>query len=645
MANPPQRDPFADPAVLRPALDAAEIGVWHLDQSADAFSCCARMAELLGLKGAHMPLTHENCLQRFHPDDRSLVAAALDFSRDNGSKFTVEARTLHSGEGTRLVRLDGVPMPIERIPPDVIVGTCVDITDIRQAEIAVAEQHEMLQTVADSLPEMVAYVTPHERYAFVNSSYGRRLNVDPRELIGKTLEEGLGEAYSQVKPHLKKALAGQQTTFDVTISTGDKPTTHSVTYVPNFDVANRVVGITKLAIDVTQHKVHAEKLEKRDEMRANVIDLLYEVAKECHAARTINQALAVVLREFSQFNGWAFGHAFRPSVKSPGTLVPVRSFYEDVPGRFEHFRKITYATSLKFGEGLPGRVWQSKQMEYVADIERELVALRAEPAKKLGIGAAIAFPVMLHGKVALVLEFFADHHRKPEERALNAFESVATQLSVVIERRQLEQQLADASATEQLRIAQDLHDTAGQELTGLSYLAQGLADALADESAHATSAARIADGIRDSLSTIRSIIRGVAPIQDREGGLSSGLERLAESIRHAHEINCTLEVKGDDSQVSLKRATQLFHIAQEATNNAARHAEASRIGIVFECRDDGRVILVVEDNGNGIDNSSGKQHGGGMGLRIMQHRAALLGGELTINSEPDRGTRVCCVVD
>ncbi|HET9802248.1 MAG TPA: ATP-binding protein, partial [Candidatus Acidoferrum sp.] len=89
-------------------------------------------------------------------------------------------------------------------------------------------------------------------------------------------------------------------------------------------------------------------------------------------------------------------------------------------------------------------------------------------------------------------------------------------------------------------------------------------------------------------------------------------------------------------------ATNLFRIAQEAVSNAIKHGQASQIEISLESSPNG-ILLAVKDNGSGI--ASDRRNGNGMGLRIMSHRAAVVGGRFSVQRNAAGGTTALCTID
>jgi len=83
----------------------------------------------------------------------------------------------------------------------------------------------------------------------------------------------------------------------------------------------------------------------------------------------------------------------------------------------------------------------------------------------------------------------------------------------------------------------------------------------------------------------------------------------------------------------------LYRIAQEAINNAVKHSNAKQISVTLDFSKDNKV-LVIEDDGVGFDPEI--EHGLSTGLHLMPYRAAMIGGTLTVTSQPNAGTRVEC---
>ncbi len=209
----------------------------------------------------------------------------------------------------------------------------------------------------------------------------------------------------------------------------------------------------------------------------------------------------------------------------------------------------------------------------------------------------------------------------------------------ITEQRRLERLVNTAGDTERRRLGRDLHDTLGQTLTGMKFMLENLSRKHVQEFPEdAATIEQITGTIGRCIEQVRGIARGLDPVGLEADGLSSALGELARYTERTFGISCRLEVD-EDTAAPHWAVTNIYRIAQEALNNAAKHAEAKNITIAFTDTDE-NVILKISDDGKGI--STRTEQSEGMGLRIMKYRADAAGGSLAVESEPDNGTSVIC---
>ncbi len=211
----------------------------------------------------------------------------------------------------------------------------------------------------------------------------------------------------------------------------------------------------------------------------------------------------------------------------------------------------------------------------------------------------------------------------------------------ITERRKLEQEVAAATEQERARIGRELHDGLGQQLGGLLFLMSGLHRDLKDASSRqAEIAQQLCDELTVAMRQARNLAHELYAIRATPDGLTQALESLAERVAGAQGIACSFA--GDRSLLveSQAVASHLYRIAQEAVHNALKHGRATRIDIELAHRDS-VVVLSVRDNGAGLPAQAA---GRGIGLRTMDQRARLLGGEFMVQSRPEGGVEVTCTV-
>jgi PAS domain S-box-containing protein len=210
----------------------------------------------------------------------------------------------------------------------------------------------------------------------------------------------------------------------------------------------------------------------------------------------------------------------------------------------------------------------------------------------------------------------------------------------ITERKRLEKEILEISDREQRRIGYDLHDGLCQHLAGIELKSQVLEQKLSKrfESA-AASAGEISQAVREAIGQTRALARGLSPVTIESDGLLSALQELSLNVEKLFHIRCQFEGDADTQVRDHAAATHLFRLAQEAVSNAIKHGKAKWVSIQLKTEGD-RLYLVVSDNGCGIPENRGKSKG--MGLRIMQSRANMIGGTLTVERNVPGGTLVIC---
>ena len=203
--------------------------------------------------------------------------------------------------------------------------------------------------------------------------------------------------------------------------------------------------------------------------------------------------------------------------------------------------------------------------------------------------------------------------------------------------QKLQREILAIPAREQQRIGEELHDGLGQQLTGLSMLAQSLLNK-ASVTEHEL-ARQLASGLHEALTQVRALSRGLMPVQIYADGFMISLKEITENIEQQSKIPIKLQIDDVVLLFDDATATHLYRIVQESLNNAVKHADASQIHVSLKTEQDHGVLEIL-DNGIGIPlDISGSN---GLGLNIMRHRCGLFDGEITINPAGERGTKVCC---
>jgi len=213
----------------------------------------------------------------------------------------------------------------------------------------------------------------------------------------------------------------------------------------------------------------------------------------------------------------------------------------------------------------------------------------------------------------------------------------------IAERERLDQEIATVADRERRRLGQNLHDSLGQHLTGTALAAQLLRDKLAARSAmEVPDAEKVVHYLEDSIDLTRNLARGFFSPELDADGLCVALQGLAANVSERFGIHCNFAGADSVSLNDATTATQLYDIAQEAAMNAVKHSGATKIDINLVQKDD-KLTLAVTDDGVGFPDKLPQPPG--LGLRLMAHGAALIGGKFAVKRNEKQETVVTCEIE
>jgi signal transduction histidine kinase len=212
------------------------------------------------------------------------------------------------------------------------------------------------------------------------------------------------------------------------------------------------------------------------------------------------------------------------------------------------------------------------------------------------------------------------------------------------ELRLLAAHLERAREEERSRIARELHDELGQELTAMRYTLGFLKQRFErDPGSIRGNIDELESLLARTATTTRHLLSELRPRALDELGLDAGVAWLLEQTREKTGLRCELAASGSMQGLDADVATAAYRILQESLTNVARHAGASRVDVELTLRDE-ELELVVRDDGIGVEGAKGAAAGAGerrgMGLVGMRERADALGGELRIESRHGEGTTI-----
>jgi signal transduction histidine kinase len=230
-------------------------------------------------------------------------------------------------------------------------------------------------------------------------------------------------------------------------------------------------------------------------------------------------------------------------------------------------------------------------------------------------------PGLLRARVSV----FAKLHRST--RRLEAVNSELARLS---------SRILEVQDTERRRIARELHDSLGQELTYARIMLER-ATRQEDTAVLKIKAGEVCDAIGRAIQQVRSISYLLHPPMLDDCGLGVALKLYVEGLERRSTIETSIEVNPSDfPRLKPETETAIFRIVQECLTNVVRHSEGTRAWVSIVSRD-GHVVATVRDNGKGLPNTTGKLQAEriGVGISGIRQRVKELGGELHLqNADP-----------
>jgi len=265
---------------------------------------------------------------------------------------------------------------------------------------------------------------------------------------------------------------------------------------------------------------------------------------------------------------------------------------------------------------------------------------------------AAQFPLLraLQGEASLDVELYVRNPRVPEGLWINAVgrpllneEGLLWGGSVIFreitEYRRLEQEILDISGREQRRIGQDLHDSVCQILTGIKFMCSASLRKMRDRSTpEAGDWFAIQKLVSKALREADNVAKGLYPVELEVNGLVAALRELATQTRRLYGISCVFVC---DTPVTIQDhevAIHLYRIVQEAIANAFKHGQAKNITI-WLVPSEHRYSLIVKNDGLLFAEVPLRK---GMGWRIMNYRADMIGAKLRFEQTPGSGCVLTC---
>lgn len=666
--RPVRRSPVESENKYRTLIEQASDGIHTYDFEGNFIETNSKLCEMLGYTSEE--LLRLNVKDLVPAED--LAVNPIRFEELRAGKTLLAER--------RLLRKDGTLLPVEisgkMIEEGVLQSIIRDISERKRTEERLRQSEEWLRNIFESSHDGIL-VEDNEIISYVNKSYIDLFGYDdPSELIGQHISIVISpEDIERVTAYGRARLRGEQPPLKYELKGRRKDgTAVEVEASVSVSSAGHQTYITTIIRDITERKrvtalLDAQKQALEMVVAGNPLSEILEYLVNIVERQSAGAAVASLLLLDEQgrlYNGASpslpddylqaiegleanenLGTCSRAA--ATGTLVMTPDIAADLKWRdIKHF---PLRLGLQSAWSMPitasdGRVLGTfgtyfREKREATEFERQTVEILARTAA-LAIERKRAEEVLRKYQNELE-EKVRERTRELDAANKNLQIENRQRRFVEKERVRLLEQLVSTQEEERRRIARDLHDQLGQQLTAMRLKLEILKSASGGNENLSGQIDALLEVAKKVDADVDFLAWELRPSALDDIGLAAAIERYVREWSKHFEISADFTASRFDQQrLAPEAETNLYRIVQEALNNIAKHARAKNVDLSLASRDDS-AALVIEDDGDGFSPEAqilGGRSGKGMGLIGMRERAALVGGTLEIESAKEKGTTI-----
>jgi PAS domain S-box-containing protein len=515
--------------------------------------------------------------------------------------------------------------------PLYLVSQIQDITDRKEAEVALAEREAQYRSIFESTLDGL----------IINELDGTIVEVNPAfcYMHGYTCQELVGQHptlfihpddHPLLQEYLQTVRAGQAFQSRAVDLRKDGTPFHVEVHGTPFVYRGKphVLGVVR---DITAQVEAEQLLEGRVVARTQELAALYDVTAVASASLDLETVMEQSLDRVLEVMGCQIGGIHLVSEAKDEMYL---ALWRNIP-----YEVVAEIQTMSVGSGVAGRIIAQDAPLVVTAMADDPDAVPAA-RRLLGEQGYVGAPMRAKGQVVGVLSVIGTGGRRFSAEEVALLASIADQIGVAVENARLFQRAEQLAVMEERqRLARELHDSVTQAVYSATLLTE-----TARRAASAGNLRQVQGYLEElgaiteqALKEMRLLIYELRPPALEQEGLVGALQRRIDAVEGRAGMQARLRVEGEVKiEPSVEEA--LYRIGQEALNNALKHAAAQAITVHIQARDDW-IEMTIADDGQGFDPGTASERGG-MGLLTMRDRAEQVGGALTVLSSSGHGTAV-----
>ncbi|MBL4707215.1 MAG: PAS domain S-box protein [Flavobacteriales bacterium] len=396
------------------------------------------------------------------------------------------------------------------------------------------------------------------------------------------------------------------------------------------------------------------------------MNLLKEFTEKVNKSKNINEVLFDVIKSVCEYTNWPLGHAYLPDNKNDKNLIPSNIWNINSKENFNELINTTVQTEFLIGKGLPGLAWEEQESVLAKNFQVKGGFKRKQAAENCGLIGAFAIPIILHNKIAIILEFFYKKEETVDTNLLDEFiNNIQEQLEALEDRERFQNQLniakvqaEKANQAKSTFLANMSHEirTPLNVILGHAQILGKDKNITKEQKSSIVSINKSGQhllGLVNDILNMEKIETGKMQLVNNSFNLTSFLVELVELFQYeTYKKKLIINLKENGTFPTLIKGDQnkIRQILINLISNAIKFTKRGEVSIIPTIKKD-TIYITVSDTGYGIPTDKlerifesfeqtdiGMLKGGtGLGLSISRKLARLMDGDIAVKSELDKG--------